>query len=192
METIRTFIALPLPDKVLAELDKLITGMKPLSRDVKWVRPSSIHLTLKFLGNLNPEQLAAVFAGMDRFFQQRQSSFTLVTGDPGAFPNSRRPRVLWVGVEGSGIPELLNVQNGIEKIMVEEGFPEEKRNFSPHLTVGRFKVARPAEKLMNEYITYNFPALEFTLREVLVMKSELKPSGAVYSIQKRYQLSTRG
>lgn len=192
METIRTFIALPLPEKVMAELDKMITHMKPFSRDVKWVRPSSIHLTLKFLGNLNPEQLAAFFSGMDRFFQQRQSSFTLVTGDPGAFPNSHRPRVLWVGVEGSGIPELLNLQNRIEKVMAEEGFPEEKRNFSPHLTVGRFKMARPAEKLMSEYMAYHFPALELNVKEVLVMKSELKPSGAVYSIQKRYQLSTRG
>jgi 2'-5' RNA ligase len=192
MESIRTFIALPLPDKILAELDKLITYMKPFSRDIKWVRPSSIHLTLKFLGNLDPEQLAAVFAGMDRLFQQQQASFTLVTGGPGAFPNSRRPRVLWVGVEGSGIPQLLNLQNRIEKVMAEEGFPEEKRSFSPHLTVGRFKMARAAEKLMSEYMAYHFPALELKVQEVLVMKSELKPSGAVYSVQKRYLLNSEG
>jgi 2'-5' RNA ligase len=192
METIRTFIALPLPDKVLAELDKLIIHMRPFGRDVKWVRPASIHLTLKFLGHLNPDQLAAVFSGMDRLFKQPESTFSLVTDSTGAFPDSRRPRVLWVGVEGGGISKLLSLQEQVEKIMAKEGFPEEKRKFSPHLTVGRFKMTRSAEYLMTEYLAYRFPSLEFTVKEVLVMKSELKPSGAVYSTQKRYRLSDTG
>ncbi len=190
METIRTFIAVPLPERILAELGKLINHMKSLNRDVKWVRPDAIHLTLKFLGNLSEVQLTRVFAGMDQLFQKPHGAFSLVAAGMGAFPNNRRPRVLWVGVEGSGVPELLNLQKKIETVLAKQGFSEEKRNFSPHLTVARINLAGHLERLMDEFTNYTFPPQEITVKEVLVMKSELKPSGAIYSIQKSYNLNT--
>lgn len=189
MEKIRTFIAVPLPDSVLAEFGKLNRQMRSLSRDVKWVRPESIHLTLKFLGNLEPEALDRVFTAVERCFQSRWEKFSLTVGGLGAFPNFRRPRVLWVGVQGDGYEYLLRLQQQIETELAEEGFEKEKRKFSPHLTVGRVKFAGHLEELLKSFMEYPFPEMNFIVERVQIMRSELKPDGAVYSVQREYPLS---
>ena len=189
MEKIRTFIAIPLPDSVLVEFRKLNRKMRSISRDVKWVRPESIHLTLKFLGNLEPATLDRVFAAMDRCFQSAQEKFSLMVGGLGAFPHLKRPRALWVGVQGEGFKHLLSLQQQIEMELAEEGFEKEKRKFSPHLTVGRVKFTGHLEELLKTFMEYPFPEMNFTVERIQIMRSELKSDGAVYSVQREYFLS---
>ncbi len=188
MEKIRTFIAIPLPEIVLDEFSKLISIMQPISRSVKWVRPQSIHLTLKFLGNLLPEELERVFYATDNIFQIPRKHFKLTTSKLGAFPNIKKPRVFWVGIQGSGIEELRILHKELESEMQNQGFPKEARGeFSPHLTVARVKLREDLSYLTEKLMGYTFPKHEFRVDKVHVMRSDLKPSGAVYLVQKSYK-----
>jgi len=188
MEKIRTFIAIPLPREIIDELRKLVDNMRRVSREVKWVKPESIHLTLKFLGGLTSEELEEVFAGVEEILPGAEGVGELTIGGLGAFPNMKRPRVLWVGVKGEGLESLKNLQNRIENSLAQKGFPKEDRKFSPHLTVGRIKIAGQLEQLLNAFISYQFPAMNFTPNRIEIMRSDLKPSGAVYSVQKSCKL----
>ena len=188
-EKIRIFIAIPLPLEVTGELKKLLAYLKPLSKGIKWVNPESIHLTLKFLGNLSAEELAKVFAGMKNIFQDPPPGFRLTAAGLGAFPSIKGPRVLWAGISGSGMEALIQLQKLIEEEMSWQGFPKEERKFSPHLTLARIKFAERLTELTQAFSSYNFPATEFLVSEILVMRSELRPGGAVYSIQQKYPLS---
>ncbi len=188
MEQIRTFVAVPLPPAVIEELGKLISGMKPLAREVKWVRPASIHLTLKFLGNLSPAELSRVFTGMDIALSDLPASFSLQTGGVGVFPNMRKPRVMWVGITDSGKEQLIDLHKAVDSALADQGFPREDRKFSPHLTVARIKFPGGLEKMMAEFMNYTFPGLEIPVKELHVMRSDLKSGGAVYTVQKSYDL----
>ena len=191
MEQIRTFIAIPLPQEILNQLDKLNQEMQPISQGVKWVKPQSIHLTLKFLGNLMSDELERIFIGMDELFQTPEKEFSLTVGGMGAFPNFRRPRVLWIGVKNGEIESLKKMQNDIETIMGEYGFPKEERKFSPHLTVARIKFAKNLSQLIDAFSNYNFPEMELLVDRVQIMRSELRPTGAVYSVQKVHFLKQK-
>jgi 2'-5' RNA ligase len=188
-EKIRTFIAIPLPPSVTGELKKLLAQMKSFSKGITWVNPESIHLTLKFLGNLSALELSKVFTGMQNIFQDPPPGFRLTVAGLGAFPSLKKPRVLWVGVSGSGMEALIQIQKLIEDEMYRQGFPKEERKFSPHLTLARIKFADRLTELTQAFSSYNFPAVEFMVSEILIMRSELRPEGAVYSIQQKFPLS---
>ena len=188
METIRTFIAVPLPEAVITYLGQLIEHLRQAAPEVKWVKPASIHLTLKFLGNLKPDELERVFRGMETLFRQPPSQFEVQTGIIGAFPNFRRPRVLWVGLQGDNLHQLQELQHRVEEAMAEQGFPREDRSFSPHLTLGRIKFLKHQESLQQAIRDWPIKHLPFPVPVVQVMRSELKPGGAVYSVQKEFIL----
>ncbi len=189
METIRTFIALPLPPSVRDALENLIRRMRPLAPGVKWVRVDSIHLTLKFLGNLKPGEVDGVFNVMDKIFENSMNNMEFSISHTGVFPAPKKPRVLWVGLDGAGMVDLRRLQGNIESKMEEIGFPREDRQYSPHLTVGRVKFLKNPVPFMEEFLRYSFPKFTFVTDRVLIMRSILKPEGPQYSIQKTYMLS---
>jgi 2'-5' RNA ligase len=186
METIRTFIAVPLNSEIRAEADNLTRKLQSLSRGIKWVKPQSMHLTLEFLGNITPEEVRKVFAAMDRLFASPPSLLNLRTTNLGAFPNLKRPRVLWIGLQGDGLPALLNLQREVEENLAGEGFPKEERKFSPHLTLARVKYADNLEMVMKEFSEYQFPEILLKVEQLDIMHSDLKPGGAEYRVQKSY------
>lgn len=185
MRTLRTFIAIELDEELRHDLgrlqDRLAGQMAP--RSVRWVRPEGIHLTLKFLGETTADQveevkeaLAQAVAGVGPF------SFS-VTG-LGCFPNTRQPRVVWVAIqELTGA--LSHLRDAIEERVAPLGFPTEKRRFSPHLTLGR--VQRHASKSevqeIGQVVASSTVGIvgEMTVTSLSYIKSELKPSGAVYT-----------
>jgi len=189
METIRTFIAIPLPEEIIAYLGEIINRLRFAAPEVKWVKPGSIHLTLKFLGNLPGEEVEKVFHGMEQVFRDPPAEFELTTGIVGAFPHFRRPRVLWIGLQGRGMKMLSQLQQQIEQQMVAEGFPAEDRAFSPHLTLGRIKFLKHEQDLRQAIRELELTDHTFPVKEVHVMRSDLKPSGAVYSVQKVFHLA---
>jgi 2'-5' RNA ligase len=188
MTQIRTFIAISLTPELKSELDKMIRELKSLSRGVRWIKTDSIHLTLKFLGNLNIEQLGKVFDGMDIAKVKFPGTFSIDVKNTGCFPSLKRPRVLWVGVTGEEIYKLQSLQGNIESSLRDHGFAVEDRKYSPHLTVARIKFAEQLDTFLEKFSHYPFPAIKLPIREVHVMRSDLKPDGAVYSIQKTYKL----
>ena len=110
-------------------------------RRLRLVRPSAIHLTLKFLGDIRADQLESIVDSVSGSIHPL-SPFDLRIGTPGAFPNDRSPWVLWVGVDGDS-PELAALQHQLEDAMATLGFAKEDRPFSPHLTLGRFREGTP-------------------------------------------------
>ena len=184
MEQIRSFIAIELPDPVKASLSSLEDRLRPAEHPyVKWVDPQSIHLTLKFLGNIAQDRVPQIIEAIVQA-SQGISPFQIQIGGLGVFPNLQRPRVIWVAIKGE-VEKLAMLQTGIEQAFVPLGFAPESRSFSPHLTLGRLRErASPGERrsigeLMMATEFESGPAME--VKEISLMRSKLTPSGAIYS-----------
>jgi len=150
---------------------------------VRWVRPEGIHLTLKFFGNV-PEEKIPLLAQAASSVAQKFGAFRLRLAGLGAFPSERRPRVVWTGLQGD-IKELTRLQQQLEEAFVPLGFPPEGRPFVPHVTLGRVKSNRGLAKLRH-LIEVNRKSVgqgweEIRVDYLILYKSTLKPSGAVYT-----------
>ena len=183
MEPIRSFIAIELPDKVKDVLAQIENDLK--RRDitsVKWVNPDSIHLTIKFLGNVSTDiipDITQVIHDASRGI----NPFRLQLNEPGVFPNLRAPRIVWMGITGE-IYLLSGMQKNIDNALVKLGFTPEKRAFSPHLTLGRVRErSSPNEQ---RQLGETVAALKvnakpiFTVDSISLMKSTLTREGAIY------------
>jgi 2'-5' RNA ligase len=184
MEKLRCFIAIELPPEIKKQLDaleeRLKSGQHPF---VKWVDPEGIHLTLKFLGSISSDTVSGVIQGVARALKG-VSPFNLQLGGLGAFPNWQRPQVIWVGVRGE-VEKVVSLQRGIETILSPLGFPPESRSFSPHLTLARLRegVSSPEKHRFGEWAggTEFAAPHAFEVNGVSLMRSELTPSGPIYS-----------
>jgi len=192
MEPIRAFIAIELPGQIKAALSKLQDNLRrSKSASVKWVNPESIHLTLKFLGNVDEAEIPALNKALSEAVKG-VATFYLELGEPGAFPNCQVPSVVWVGMGGE-IDQLLTLHNNIDRVLAPLGFPPEKRAFSPHLTLGRVRdETLPGER---KGLGENVAALKtgakpsFKVESVSLMRSKLTREGAIYSCIASFALS---
>jgi 2'-5' RNA ligase len=176
----RSFIAIDLPHEVRLILDQVQRELKGSVTGVRWVRPEGIHLTLKFLASIPPEQVAAIAAAVGKAIH-REPPLALNLSGLGAFPNPRRPRVIWVGIGGE-VERLSRLQARLEEALEPLGFPREERSFRPHLTLGRVRDPRRPPDLTHALADVTLPAGNpFDVREILVYKSDLRPTGAIYT-----------
>lgn len=186
MDAIRAFIAIELPEAILAELGNIETRLKPqMPREtIRWVKADSIHLTLKFLGQVPSDQLEMITLSL-RMAVTAHAPFTLEVKGAGCFPDIHRPRVVWVGVK-EGDHRLHALQRAIENAIEPLGYPTEIRDFTPHLTLGRVArdVRQADQKRIGEVVQAARVGLLGTweVRQVALIKSDLKPSGAEYTI----------
>ena len=176
---IRTFVCFELPAEVLKQLRSIQERLKALHDGTRWVNPERIHLTLRFLGDVERERMDAVIQAVQNGCGAFEP-FTLTVAEPGAFPDFKRPRVFWIGVSDPD-QNLQQCQKSIERELERIGFPGEKRAFSPHLTLGRVKNSRGVAKVSQELEHMHPAPVSFSAREVVVMQSKLTPSGAVYT-----------
>jgi 2'-5' RNA ligase len=146
------------------------------------VRPASIHLTLKFLGDIAEAQVPAIHRALETAARM-EAAFTLTVEGLGVFPDVRAPRVIWVGLTGEG-PRLQALAAGVEATVAPLGFPTEARPFAPHLTLARVKErgrdvgrALAGSRLLEQ--PHRVGVLPVTA--IALMRSELKPSGSVYT-----------
>ncbi len=182
---IRSFVAIDLPDLIkdeLRELRERLRGEAP-ERSVRWSRISGVHLTLKFLGNVSEADLPKIKTALGQVAQTHEP-FTISVRGVGCFPNTNRPRVVWVGVSDE-TGRLTSLQRAIEQSLVPLGFEPEKRAYHPHLTLGRAqrRVRRADQRRLGEIIN-SINAGELGLVDVVefrLMRSDLKPDGAVYT-----------
>jgi 2'-5' RNA ligase len=190
-QTIRTFVCVEIPATVRDRLEQLQRRLAALKADVSWTKKSNLHLTLKFLGHISAAQVESVC----RIVQEAASGsafFDLHLNGTGSFPNQRNPRVLWVGL--AEVPQVFKeLYNSIDIGLSSIGFPRESRPFAPHLTFARVKSNRNVASLVEALIAGGFQSEPFAIREVVVMKSQLKTSGAIYSPIKIFPLkATQG
>jgi 2'-5' RNA ligase len=182
---IRSFVAVDIPDSVKNELEKigeLLRREIPGAR-MRWSRPSGVHLTLKFLGDVSESDLPNIKTALAQV-GARHNPFSLVVGGLGCFPNARQPRVVWVGVQEEG-GVLAALQRDVEKSLAPLGFKPEKRAFHPHLTLGRARrdIRHSDQRLLGE-LTASMPAeglAQVRVESFRLMRSDLQPDGAVYT-----------
>jgi 2'-5' RNA ligase len=184
--SVRTFISVHIPDAVRREIGALVDGLRPLAGDVKWVRPESLHLTIKFLGDVEESRIAAIGTAVETAVSAKPA-FDIALGGTGAFPNPRRPSVLWIGVP-LGAEPMAGLASGIESALAGLGFEREKRPFSAHLTIGRVRPAGNAGRTVERMAESGFACDPFRVDAVHVMKSELHRSGAEYTILRTLKL----
>jgi RNA 2',3'-cyclic 3'-phosphodiesterase len=176
---VRLFVAVNLPSLVRDQVWNAASGLRSTDYPIRWVGRDLIHLTLKFLGNVAPDRLDSVRESIQKAVVGAKT-FPLVLEGAGAFPNARRPSVLWVGCER--VPSLELVQDALERELDRVGFPIEGRPFRPHLTIGRVKRhSRPSALMgleeMLESIDLHAEAL---VTSVDLMESHLGHGGPRY------------
>jgi len=176
----RTFIAIPIPEEVLAVLARAQKQLQSYNAEVRWTQVRSIHLTLKFLGEVNPDLLPRLAQSLRSQITQPRS-FNLSLSELGSFPNPQNPRILWCGVGGEQ-DALLQLQRIVETACGNCGFPAEDRPFSPHLTLGRIKGRKNLRALIDYIGTAKDIECSFRADRFNIYKSVLKPQGAVYTV----------
>lgn len=186
-ELIRSFVAIELPAEIKTAIDSYIQQIRKLAPNIKWAKAASIHITLKFLGEQPPELIDKTLAGLLPV-SEIASPFQLTVTQFGAFPNEKRPRVFWLGIESQPAEPLFTLQSWIEERLVPLGFEKERRRFSPHLTMARVKFPENFAALWSFVQANPFPAQSFAVHEIVLMRSLLKPSGAEYRPVQKYSL----
>lgn len=188
----RAFIAAPIPENVLKELASFQRTLDKTQAQVSWVRPRSMHLTLKFLGETGENQLEPI-KGILQGISVRHRPFTLRINALGAFPDIRSPRVIWAGMD-SGADNLAALAADIEKDISPLGFPPEERPFSGHITLGRVRGNRNRAQLsaLLEKIKDQPHQLQlvFPVESLILYKSTLAPAGPLYQTLATATLST--
>lgn len=177
--TVRTFIALELSEELKEGILAVRRSLEARGVRASWAGPSTMHLTLKFLGDVEEDGLSEIIDGVRRAAATARE-FRFEAGAVGAFPSPRRPRVIWVGVEPDD--ELFDLQEGIEREVSALGFPRERRPFRPHITVGRIRDRVGPRDLTGVLAGLEGPREAVDVHDVRVMKSTLKPSGAVHEV----------
>ena len=189
----RCFIAIDIPEEIrtdLASFQKELAGRVDIRKgDLKWMEPASMHLTLKFLGEV-PDNGIVEVCNIVRDVADRHGAFDFGVRQAGAF-GGRSARVLWVGA-GLDCPELLELQHDLEDELAAAGWPKEGRQFTGHLTLCRIRNSKAGEKLGKLIEQYEDYDLGIARAEALVVyESQLTPQGPLYTPLGNYRLQER-
>jgi 2'-5' RNA ligase len=142
LRRVRTFIAIELAAGVKHRAAEIIKKLRPTEADVKWVQPTEMHVTLKFLGEINRDEILPI-CRITQEVAAEFEPFDIGFSGLGAFPNADEPRTLWIGLE-EGVEELTALQRALDEALAKQlGFAKERRQFTPHLTIGRVNRSTP-------------------------------------------------
>lgn len=187
MAHVRSFIAIELPEDIRKRIAEAVSEAAKHGGAIKWVEAHNLHLTLKFLGNVREEIITQVSAMLDTIAKQFPP-FEFDVISVGGFPNLNRPKVLWVGATAT--EELLRLQECIESEMSKLGVPREERPFHPHITIGRVKSPHGLTRTLE--VLKRFEGKHFgcvVANCITLMRSDLTPSGPIYTPISRHRLT---
>ena len=177
----RTFIAIELPQKIKDILGNIQTDLKQTHADVKWVQPKNIHLTLKFLGEIE-ESLVKTIGPILSKITREECAFSIYLSKLGAFPKLFYPRVVWIGLTNEQI--VIEIAKKINKQLKKVGFLPESRPFNAHITLGRVRSASNrkvlTEKIEDLNASLDTLTRSFQVKELILFKSTLTPQGPIY------------
>jgi 2'-5' RNA ligase len=184
----RMFCAFELPESLRARIDEHSQAVRDAIPEAaaSWSRAENIHLTVKFFGNVDQQQVAAISAAATRVAKEF-SPIQIEVGKTGVFPRPSRPQVLWIGVEDAS-NALANLHKQLENEFAREGFPKEERAFRPHLTIARIRKPHNAARLAQTHLAAKFELVEISLNELVLFRSELSCKGSKYTAISRHRL----
>lgn len=176
---IRSFLAIRLPEPIRKDLENIQERLKETDASVKWVTPDNVHLTLKFLGNIESKDVEKIHDIVSKIVT-KETHLILRGEGVGAFPHIKSPRVIWVGISGE-IDRLKDIHIRMEEELETIGFRPEERSFSPHLTIGRVKT-RVHKALLDRLIALkDYRSQPFKAGEIILFKSDLRPYGPIHT-----------
>lgn len=175
---IRTFLAIRPSPETLASIGEYQTELQETGADVRWIEPSSIHLTIQFLGDVRESEIAGIERSLEQSLRP-QPPITIECRGSGAFPNLKKPRVVWIGIRSEGLSMLAE---RVEIALSPLGFPPEEREFNPHLTLGRIRSPRGLDRMIarlreNGERSFGVSRID----RAVLYKSELRPTGSLYT-----------
>jgi len=187
---IRSFLAIELPKPILRKIEEVQGDLKSTHADVRWVNAEKIHLTLKFFGNIEESKIEPIVKSIEGPIQTTPP-FSLKVKGVGAFPHLKNPRVIWMGLT-NGKENIISLQQRLEVLLEKIGFQTEDRPFHPHLTLGRVKSSRGREELVGRMEKYREGEFgDFQVETVILFKSDLRPSGPIYTPLKELRLGSK-
>lgn len=185
----RIFIGIDLDSTVSARIERFLEGVQGFAPEARWVRPKSLHITLKFIGEQPPERVDAI---AERLRRIESCEFEILSAGYGFFPTAKAPRVFWIGIQAG--PQLADLAERIDLATAELGIPREERPYSPHLTLARGSARSGSPKWRkDDGPNATFAVLEkriaamseldfgtMTAREFILYQSQLSPGGSEY------------
>ncbi len=184
----RVFLAIELPQAVQARLAEVQRMLAEAGADVKWVHPRHLHLTIRFLGEIDEPQRHAVEQAARRVASQTPPISARVSG-VGAFPSMRAPRVVWVGIE-EGREGLVRLAERLEEALVQAGVQQEARPFEAHMTLGRVRSPRRQTELVERITQFAWSSPEpFVADQLTLFQSVLNSSGPTHTPLARWAFS---
>ncbi len=187
LDSMRCFIAIPLSSDTHQELSKIQSRLKETEADVGWVKSDNIHLTLKFLGDVEEEKTKIICKKLREMVNQF-TSFETDMGKLGTFPSLSNPRVIWIGLSKNA-DRIIKLQQRIEEVTEPLGFEKETRPFHPHLTLGRVRGKKNIQKLVEKLKSLPLPQFKpITVDRIILFQSILKPTGAEYTALDEFKL----
>jgi RNA 2',3'-cyclic 3'-phosphodiesterase len=185
--TLRAFVAIQLTNDIIGHAKALQDALKKHGLKLKWVKPQNLHLTLKFLGDIPQADATAIGAAL-KTAARDEAPLELTVQGMGVFPGIKRPRVLWTGFGGE-VDRLKELQSRIEDQLQPMGYHREKRAFNAHLTLARIKGAVAPDRLLRAIEAVGcFQPQPFEVRSVMLYKSDLRPTGAIYTLLEKVTL----
>ena len=197
----RIFIGIDLDPEVRARIERFLEGVEGFAPEARWVRPESLHITLKFIGEQLPERVEAI---TERLRRVESSALEIRAGGYGFFPTAKAPRVFWIGIHAG--PQLAELAESIDIATAELGIPREDRPYSPHLTLARAGGSRKSgsprwrkadgpnaifavlEKRLAAIGELDFGTM--TANEFILYQSQLSPAGSKYTKLQRFRMKT--
>jgi 2'-5' RNA ligase len=179
-EQIRCFVAIEISETIQTLLTCVQEELRKDIRGASWVKRGNIHLTLKFLGDIAPNQISTIKNAIEQVVGTR-SPFLMEIGSIGAFPNLTRPRIIWAGVK-TGADEVTAIAKEIDIGVSRHGYARDEKLFRPHLTLARLKSRINLKPLVSVFQLYDtISGATMVVNEIRVVQSHLRPSGAVYT-----------
>jgi len=183
----RLFFAIEFSEVIKETLHQKIDPYKRSFPEFKWIKKTSLHLTLKFIGETEDSFIPEIYKYLKDAFKNIQP-FDLSTTQFGFFPSTKRARVFYLDLQKS--VSLHNCYNIIEEQMNTLGIEKEKRRFQPHITLARIKNKSLSKDELDILYNENIPKMLINVQEVVLMQSELLSSGARYTPVQRFSLRT--
>jgi len=176
----RSFIAINLPNTVKQEIGASIERLGPAGPPARWVPPENLHVTVKFLDEIREDQISPIVGALTLAAGEHHP-FDLRLGGFGFFPNEKKARIFWIGIE-SGFDSLKALARAIDHQTATLGFALETRPFSAHITLARLREPGPADRLAKAASHIQYLSEMIPVTQIDLMRSELSPRGASYSI----------
>lgn len=186
---LRCFIAIDIPKEIKENISEVINLLSKYGADIKWVKPENLHITLKFLGKTQDLLISKIKEELSHVISLYSPFLVRIYGT-GVFPEIKRPRIIWIGVENTNV--LVSLKKDIEESMFMLGYQKEDKMFSPHLTIGRIRSQKDIQNIIA--VLNNFKDRFFgniMIESIKLMKSDLKPEGAEYTCLSDFMLGNK-